>query len=279
MVLKLDPAVPLVWRTPRSLQFGIEHPLVTIDDVTTADERIIVALQNGVPRAVLDRIAASAGAGTAAVDAIIEALSPALVDTTATGTERHITVRIDDAGPTATRLEAHLREVDVEVLPPRSGQRPGLVVLIASHVIPPRHYAPWLRHDVPHLPVVFGDQHITVGPLVVPGESACLYCIDLGRADADPAWAAIATQLAMRPRQPETPLGSILAATAALGLLTGWRRDSASATAARSIEISPVDGGIRVRRHEPHPDCGCRALPESASVRGPSAGQGRRVPS
>ncbi|HVT68850.1 MAG TPA: ThiF family adenylyltransferase, partial [Trebonia sp.] len=50
------------------------------------------------------------------------------------------------------------------------------------------------RSSVPHL-VVRADEAIgTVGPLVVPGRSACVRCVDLSKAARDPAWPRILAQ-------------------------------------------------------------------------------------
>jgi hypothetical protein len=34
MILRLDPRFPMVWRTPTSVQLGIDPPLVILDPVT-----------------------------------------------------------------------------------------------------------------------------------------------------------------------------------------------------------------------------------------------------
>ena len=44
--------------------------------------------------------------------------------------------------------------------------------------------------------VVAGADRAVVGPLVVPGRSACLRCLELHRTDRDPGWPGVAAQLA-----------------------------------------------------------------------------------
>ena len=48
MVLKLADDVPIVWRTPTSLQLGIDAPRIVLDDVGAGEERLITALRRGI---------------------------------------------------------------------------------------------------------------------------------------------------------------------------------------------------------------------------------------
>ena len=77
---------------------------------------------------------------------------------------------------------------------PLAGARPDLVVLIGTHV--PELAASLMRGQIPHLAAAAGEAIGVVGPLVVPGTSACLRCLDLARTDRDPAWPLILAQLA-----------------------------------------------------------------------------------
>ena len=61
MVLRLDPRLPLLWRTPSSLQFGVDDPPVVLEAVSAAEERMIAALRVGVSRSGLEMISATAG--------------------------------------------------------------------------------------------------------------------------------------------------------------------------------------------------------------------------
>ena len=50
MVLRLDPQLPVVWRTPTSIQFGVTRPSVVLHDLDLAGEKMIAALTAGVSR-------------------------------------------------------------------------------------------------------------------------------------------------------------------------------------------------------------------------------------
>ena len=40
MILKLDPRYPVVWRSPSSVQVGIDPPIVVVEDLTSGQERL-----------------------------------------------------------------------------------------------------------------------------------------------------------------------------------------------------------------------------------------------
>ena len=65
------------------------------------------------------------------------------------------------------------------------GTVPDLVVLTRPML--PDLTEGLLRDRVPHLAVSAGEAIGVIGPLVRPGRSACLRCVDLRKADADPA--------------------------------------------------------------------------------------------
>ncbi|MFC0527993.1 TOMM precursor leader peptide-binding protein [Phytohabitans kaempferiae] len=117
--------------------------------------------------------------------------------------------------------------------------------------------ASYAQRRLAHLAVGVRDGVAVVGPLVRPGGAPCLNCLELHRRDRDPAWPALAAQLAgeARPEPCSTP--TLLAATAyaaseALLYLDGETPDTLGA----AIEIT-APGRLRRRTWPPHPSCGC----------------------
>ena len=112
------------------------------------------------------------------------------------------------------------------------------------------------RGDQPHLVVRCWGNGVSVGPLVVPGETSCIRCADLTRSDADPNWPAVLTQLSRLHIEAPAALlswaGSI-AALQALAFLHGELPESAGAT----LELSWPDLVTRLRYWAAHPSCGC----------------------
>jgi hypothetical protein len=101
---------------------------------------------------------------------------------------------------------------------PRRGQAshsqpPDLVVLADGY--PPEVPAELVASGVVHLAASAREAIGVVGPLVLPGESACLGCVELSRADRDPAWPFILAQLAGQAAQPVACAATLATAVAA----------------------------------------------------------------
>ncbi|MDT7540049.1 MAG: hypothetical protein QOI82_3634 [Actinomycetota bacterium] len=113
---------------------------------------------------------------------------------------------------------------------------------------------------LPHLLGEVRGEVGVVGPLVVPGTSACLRCLDLARTDLDPGWPAIAVQLATNVRT-AAPCDGVLAvavaaqtAMQALAFLDG---DGLPSTAGGTLELTLPGWRWRRRSWQLHPDCDC----------------------
>jgi len=331
MILRLDPRYPLVWRTPDTIQLGIDRPLAIVPGVTAPLEGVIAALRGGVPLSGALMLGRQAGATDEATSALLSALGPALVrgsavhvsgtgDTAADagaaadgspgigdaadgslpgsaepgpdGSTRPGTasggmtagralaghrpvVCVDGAGATADRIRSLLSELSITVVttevlaatgavpPPRL---PDLAVIVDHFVLAPERHGRWLRRDIPHLPVLFSDAEVRVGPLVEPGAGPCLTCLELDRVDEDPAWPAIACQLLHRTAPTETPRLGIEAAATVAGIVHERLFAASNEFAAASLAIDAISLSVRRRAHRPHARCGCRFLPENVIV-------------
>ena len=90
---------------------------------------------------------------------------------------------------------------------------PDLAVLTDGY--PPELPAALVADRVVHLTAGASEAIGVVGPLVVPGETACLNCVDLARTDRDPAWPLILAQLAGPDAQPAACDAALAGAVAA----------------------------------------------------------------
>jgi hypothetical protein len=138
---------------------------------------------------------------------------------------------------------------------------PGLVVLTTPH--PPEPVVQLLRDHMPHLAVSAGEAIGIVGPLVRPGTTACLRCLDLARTDRDPAWPLILAQIGRR--RPEPPacdavLTMAVTAQAAAQVLQFVDRPELTGPA-ENATLELVQPGWQWRRRSwpPHSVCICRA--------------------
>jgi len=111
-----------------------------------------------------------------------------------------------------------------------------------------------------HLFVAVRDVTAVVGPLVVPGRTPCLRCLELGRGERDPAWPRLAAQLVGEPAAVDPGdivLATMAAALAAAQLLTLVDGVERPATMGGVLEIGPDGAQVRRRSISSHPGCGC----------------------
>ena len=289
MVVRLNPLYPLVCRTPDTIQLGIDSPVVVVPHVTAALEKVIAALHSGVPREGAVMLGRQAGASDADISALLSVLRPALITTAQTtpphtsetapapAAARPSTVCVDGQGPTADRIRTLLGDLGIPVQ--ETDADPGLAVVIGHYALEPERHGHWLRRDIPHLPVVFSDSEVRIGPLIEPGTGPCLYCLELTHVDQDPAWPAIACQLLAREAQTETARISIDLAARVAGLVQDRLGSGRSELSATSLVIDARTGMVRRRAHRPHERCGCRSLPENVIALAESAAAGQTPPS
>ncbi len=275
MTPRLDPALPIVWRSPSSLQVGGARPLVVLEDPGPLEQGLLRALVAGASRRTLHTIGAALDGDPASVDALLDRLAPALQREAGSG-DRHAAPGhggtvvlagpvdlVDDLGTALLRLGHH-------PTPVASADRAATdaAVLIGSRVVPPSMHLPWLAADVPHLAVVLDERGVEVGPFVRPGSGPCLRCTHLARRDADAAWPALAAQLAIAPPPPLRPRARhdalVLAASAVDDLL----RSGATALDDASVVVSgePRPAPPTPTPLDVHPDCGCRAPAGTATA-------------
>ena len=265
MVLRLNPRHPLVWRSPTSLQFGVDDPRVVMADVTNAAERMIAALGPGISRSGIGMVARSAGASAEELDRLLARLAPVLLDEHESPSPP--TVAMTGTGRTADLLAEALRSAGVALAVTEPGDVPtvgpiDLAVLVSHFVVEPEAHGVWLRRDIPHLPIVLSDTSVRIGPMIEPGIGPCLYCIERQRTERDAAWPAIESQLWGRRSPTDRGLVAIEAAALAARLVQSRLTDGRQPDA-EAIRLDAETGvrTSRVWRH--HPDCACSAPRES----------------
>lgn len=184
-------------------------------------------------------VAVVAGPGVADTPVVVDALLDLLV---AAGVRRFAT---DRPHPLAANV----------------GRPADLVVLVADHVARPLTADGLLAEGVAHLSVVLRDTDVVVGPLVLPGRSACLRCLDRRQQDADPHWPLLREAMAAAPPRPvdaaTTRLVAGIVGLQVLAHLDGGR----AAAVGTTLEVLLPEGRVRQRWWRPHPDCGCVDLP------------------
>lgn len=280
--LQLDPTVQTVWATPTKLRFGIDRELAMLDNPPPRVERLVSALRAGMPTARFDQIAFALGVNRAEREALLTALDPVLLrDGCAAEKTRYA---IDEGHPLgsahldeqAERLSVHLSGDPkiVSVLQSalsaeghgRSQDAPAEVAVLVSHFVTSlRQARGWLTLGIPHLPVVFSEREVRIGPLVSGHGNPCLFCVACHRVDAEPEWVAIASQCIGR-RAAAATSGMIFSAAALVShVLTAWRTGGRGYSTTQLVLTSDAEIGYSVTANEisSHPRCGCHSLADA----------------
>ena len=181
------------------------------------------------------------------------------------------TVLAEDVGAFASSERGHPRQVAAieavrrvapEVRCESGVPRGRLDLAVLTDMLHPARPSSLIR-QVPHLVVRVVDGVGLIGPLVLPGRSACLRCIDLHCAERDSCWPTVAADLAGR-------VGSgsqaTCAATAAIATEQALMAMDAMITAGPApptldgvLELDTKRGTLRRHRWQSHPGCDCGA--------------------
>ena len=152
-----------------------------------------------------------------------------------------------------------------------------LAVVVGHDAVPAQTAARFMVAERPHLLVLVREQDGTVGPLVLPGVTACAECVERHRSVHDPSWLDVCSQLASHPapstdRRPRgellehAALATTLAGTAAAQVLLFL--DAVNQPSSwSSVMTFHADNGRWSQQHfGSHPDCGCQWQDQSLAT-------------
>lgn len=149
------------------------------------------------------------------------------------------------------------------------GGEPGLSLVVVAPRDGLAAYAPdpaaaegWIATGTPHLYTGVVEATGVVGPLVLPGGTACAGCLGLGRAERDPGWARLLAQWRSG-RRSAVPACDIAVATAVAGMTAAhalsFLDGELPASTGTRWEVSLPLLDWRSERITPHLDCVCSA--------------------
>lgn len=260
-VYRLPDHLPIVWTSATSIQVGVDPPLADLDNIPDNAEPLLHALTRGTPRSGLIALAKVHQLDEQWVSHLIGSLSPALTPSPPPDPPSW-EVWSGSGGVTGFAQAAHRFGVELTI-PDRIDHTTvpnrRFVVLLADYLVHP-HWADWLlRRSVTHCPVVFSDQTVTVGPIVTPGTTPCLVCVESHRRDASPQWLEVSSQLWGK----RSPLHTPRLTGMAWALLTLMLTPGAivNATAGHTQAVFRADSEKVVWQTVTfHPECTCRGL-------------------
>jgi hypothetical protein len=170
---------------------------------------------------------------------------------------RAVSVAVEGSGVVADEIRRLLPRARVAVVEPAAA--PSLLVVAADDE-PSRSSADAALHTgLPHLWASVRDCVGLVGPFVLPGDTACLRCVDAGRADVDPAWPTLVDAVTrVRPvvAAVDDPLAVAVAAFAVHEVAV-WSSGLGPQTLGGVVEIPYGFGPVQRVGVEQHPQCGC----------------------
>ncbi|WP_141653643.1 ThiF family adenylyltransferase [Arthrobacter koreensis] len=242
-----------------------------LDPLALRGAAVVELLGLGRCGALAARILAAAGVGTVLLG------DPAVVSPSDVGPAYALT---DIGMPRYQAVKRQLYRIDptVRVLQvpwPASGPRSAAnLTILASDQPAPRHTPSAGQLEHPHLAVAVQQYGYQVGPLVVPGTTPCLGCLDRHRGDADPGWYASAAVLSADAREASRDAGpggeetasAALAASAAAAQALGFIDGVAQpVTWSAVLQLRAADGHVGLESLDFHPGCGCRLQSAAAA--------------
>ena len=162
------------------------------------------------------------------------------------------------------------RLVDLSIRPdPKT--RISFAVVVGHLALNPRTYSRWLSRDVSHLGITFDINHAIISPVVIPGQTACLNCMQEEKVDVEANWPVIATQLLGLPRVRDDAAALLscsgLACRSILRRLdeqAGFEYSGAGASdALLGYKIDYASGNIKRLNYAKHKLCSCQLTTEN----------------
>ena len=256
---RLDPGLPLLWRDERTIQIGaIDGERIDADAGWV--ELLLSRMRVGFRRAAFDVIAHGVGAPRDEARALLARLEPILID----DPPPPPAAWVESLNVVDGRVDYRIREAlaDEGVLAGERG-RPGHIgIVLVQGAAAALQLAGYLRDDLTHLPVSFERSRVTVGPLVIPGETPCLTCRDGQERDRDAAWPRLHAQLIARDPGPISAAQVAEAATIAARIL-----HAPTSPDDESVVGVSANGSLEWRRVRFHEGCRCR-VPSCPSLPG-----------
>ena len=211
----------------------LEHGLVVDRD------EVAGLMSSGLPRPVVH--AALAQSGTGARERLAGRASA--------------TVGLEADGPWREETLALLAEAGLRCVQ-RGGPATVRLLVSPGGELPRPSLDGLMRSGAAHLVVSNVAGRVRVGPLVAPGLSACVRCVDAHAADRDPGHGLVLEQHGPGADEPCDPLLMRLALALAVRDLASYVEGGLPATWSATVAVEP---DLRLEREEwtRHPRCGC----------------------
>jgi hypothetical protein len=273
--LRLRPGVHVVNRDAGHLQVGIDPPRRAIVPDSAAVRALLRDLCAEASPGAEDPETVAALRSLRAAGLLLEGGAPGSELTVDLATRRAAEAQFgDDAGRRlAARAEARiavrastgaratavglLRSSGLSTATP--GELPTAWLVVTTGEPLRGDVDPLVREGAPHL-LVSCAAAARIGPFVVPGQTACLRCVDAHLAEPDPRRPLVVEQAARAARDidgaPVDPTLEVLALAWAVRDLARYAEGDRPATWSATVDVDHAAAAVR-REWERHPHCGC----------------------
>jgi hypothetical protein len=270
-------------RLDGGMQFGTDTDLgIVLDGLTDSDVDVLTRLDGHSTREDLTAHPTKAGVTSPRSEQLLDLLGAAGLVSQPVPVTRlsEQTVLVAGTGRLARAMVTHLSDIgvgrvmsgsyavdagDVRGARPR---RPDLVVVLAADPVAPASVLPLRARGIRHLVVSVAESAAVVGPLVAPGLSACLECLEAHRADRDPGCPVPYGAPPIGPPEPvacEATLGVLVAALASAVAVADLHRQCPTGV---TLEVGLPWPRVVQRQWSAHPRCGCGAAGTDADTIG-----------
>lgn len=260
---KIDSRQIIVWRSPTSLQSGVDEPTCVIENISAPVERFISALRTGFSHSQLHQIAQDCELPLSEAQHLLEQLSPSLITETCA---KKFIICIDGTGVLSDSVGSLLVQEGHTVIRGTAAMNIAcdIALVFGDFVIEPHRTGGWLSREIVHVPIITGDVYIQLGPVLGgPAQQLCAHCLYLHKKDLDPSWPAIASQVWGKPASLATPLvRAHIAYVMARWIITP---DSMDISPTSMLRVNAQSGMSDTQLLSFHPECSCQALPENAT--------------
>lgn len=256
-VFRLPPHRPVVWRTPHSLTIGVDSPARAVTDVPDAASPLLHALQQGVSQTGFVIMAEQLGLTKTQATDLLQQLAPACEKQPSETTP---TVHLLGDSRALAPLGQRLSRIAALTHEPSDAD---CVVVVADYVFHPEWIRSLSHGETAHIPVMFSDLTVSIGPVITPGETPCMYCLFGPPGEADAEWLSVQSQL-FHIQSALADTHAVDTASHVLGLLLpGVLTRSAwwSQSTGNIIHRYRADSrSLEMEQAEFHPQCQCREV-------------------
>lgn len=229
MVLQINPAKVLLWRSANELQIGPGRQALRLSNLSSGQQRLLNLLYRGIADDFFNEVAEAVGAEDS--QSLLEQVKPNLLSQAGFQTnlspefiERSFAeicraqasfavdgkavlqmrqlgcIYVQGNSQTADLICQALTEAGVGRLISDSSfesykDQIDFGILIGQNAVSPADYSPLLRRNINHVSIVFDNDGVQVSPVISNSKSPCLSCFHENLSEQDSTWPAMASQL------------------------------------------------------------------------------------